>query len=583
MPLVDNAHYADSVNYTAVTAWATGTVKAAGALVRQNAAPSVGNERVFVCVVAGTTHATTEPTWTVTRGAKTTDNTVTWQECTGLSGVNGDLTNTPNWTTIKNTAIVLGQIIKRDSGASYQICTTSGTAGNGAEPGFSDTAGTTTADNTVTWTSLGAVGNFTGAQAPHARVANALATNWGAAGNTIYVENSHAETQSTAVTWAGASTLASGQRIVCHNGGAYPPAAANVSTGATVTCSGVAAISVTGLNLYIEGVTFTTTANGGTQSCGSTQSSFTKLKNCNFVFSGAAAASNSVRFGGASGLGGRVVMENCTFTFNHASQFVGFNNGRVDWYNTASALGGATFPTSFMALVSIGGMELNAWGIDLSALGAGKTIFTPTTIPGNFTFSNCKLGGSVTKFATPTAAASRVNFINCNSADVNYDTSVGDYTGTLTTETTVVLTGGASDGTTPISWKVITTANSKFVQPFECPPIAIWNTTVGAAVTATIQGIWGGGAVPNDDEIWVEYEYLGTSGFPQSNLISDAKATVLTTASGQAAGTGTWGGSTTKFALACTFTPREVGLIIARVKCAKVSSTFYIDPKITLT
>src|SRR4029077_13978030 len=122
-----NAGNQSTTGHYAVTKWATGATIAAGALRRQNTAPAVGSERVFVCVVAGTTHATTEPTWTVTRGAKTTDNTVTWQECTGLSGVNGDLTNTPNWTTIKNTAIVLGQLIQRDNAASYQICTTAGT------------------------------------------------------------------------------------------------------------------------------------------------------------------------------------------------------------------------------------------------------------------------------------------------------------------------------------------------------------------------------------------------------------------------------------------------------------------------
>ena len=187
MALVDNAWYVNygdgsTTGYYAITKWATGTAIAAGALRRQNTTPSVGNERVFVCIVAGTTHATTEPTWTVTRGGKTTDNTVTWQECTGIAALNGDATNTPSWTIsatppggVKNTAVTLGRVIKRNNGASYQICTTAGTAGNGAEPAFSNTAGTTTADNTVTWTSLGVVGNFTGWQAPHARLANATA------------------------------------------------------------------------------------------------------------------------------------------------------------------------------------------------------------------------------------------------------------------------------------------------------------------------------------------------------------------------------------------------------------------------
>src|SRR4051794_5753330 len=124
--------FCDSSKYTNVAQWATGTAYAAGALVRQLAAPAVGSERVFVCVVAGTSHATTEPTWTITQGAKTTDNTVTWQEVTGKAGVNGDLSETTTWTTVKNTAVSLGVVIQRVSGGSLQICTTAGTASNGA-------------------------------------------------------------------------------------------------------------------------------------------------------------------------------------------------------------------------------------------------------------------------------------------------------------------------------------------------------------------------------------------------------------------------------------------------------------------
>ena len=47
---------------------------------------------------------------------------------------------------------------------------------------------------------LGPVTNFTGGQAPHARLANACATNWFAAGNTVYVGDNHAESQATAIT-----------------------------------------------------------------------------------------------------------------------------------------------------------------------------------------------------------------------------------------------------------------------------------------------------------------------------------------------------------------------------------------------
>lgn len=191
---------------------------------------------------------------------------------------------------------------------------------------------------------------------------------------------------------------------------------------------------------------------------------------------------------------------------------------------------------------------------------------------------NCKLGASVTVCTTPTGPFLRAEVINCDSGTTVYRNEIYDYMGTLTSEATIVLTGGS-----PVSWKIVTTANVRFEQPFVSFPLTVWNDDTGVSKTLTVQGIWGGGAVPNNDDIWVEVEYLGSSATPIVSFVNDTKATVLTTGAAQDAGAGTWGGSTTKFALAVTFTPQMKGVITARVKCAKVSSTFYIDPKITLT
>jgi hypothetical protein len=58
------------------TAWVAATAKALGDMV----VPTAGKENGFryECTTAGTTHATTEPTWNLTEGGTTTDNTVTW-------------------------------------------------------------------------------------------------------------------------------------------------------------------------------------------------------------------------------------------------------------------------------------------------------------------------------------------------------------------------------------------------------------------------------------------------------------------------------------------------------------------------
>ena len=86
---------------------------------------------------------------------------------------------------------------------------------------------------------------------------------------------------------------------------------------------------------------------------------------------------------------------------------------------------------------------------------------------------------------------------------------------------------------TPYSWKIVTTANCTFSMPFECPPVAIWVNTPGVAKTATIEGIWGGLATPNDDECWLELEFLGSASSPQASFVNDGKANLLATAAAQ--------------------------------------------------
>ena len=54
-------------------------------------APTTQNRRHFKCTIAGTSHATTEPTWDTTIGNTTADNTVTWETIQALS-LNGTVT-----------------------------------------------------------------------------------------------------------------------------------------------------------------------------------------------------------------------------------------------------------------------------------------------------------------------------------------------------------------------------------------------------------------------------------------------------------------------------------------------------------
>lgn len=593
MPMIDNAWYVNygngsSTGYYATAQWTALTAYAAGDRVRQLATPAVNSERIFICIIAGTTLAA-EPTWGITRGAKTAEAAgPTWQECTGIAGLNGSEEETPTWTVtatppggVKNTAVVLGQVIKRDNAASYQICTTAGTAGNGAEPAFSDTAGVTTADNTVTWTSLGVVGNFADWSTPHARLKNAHTSTWGASGNTFWLASEHAETQSASHSLLLAGGASNPTYNYCVTKTTVPPTSANLTTGASIATTGANALDIYGY-AYCSGLVFSVgsgAVNSKLTLCNSNVGRM-RLFNCALRKLGTTGVSGAITLGDY-GLGNYVCeLVNCTVEFGSTNDSISAYNCK--WYDTADAISGSTFPTVLISGITGSGPVCYLENIDLSALGSGKTIFGAINTGRKYA-KNCKFDSSVTKSATPNYSDGEVNIINSDSAATNYINEKYGYYGSHVPETTIVRTGGATDGTTPVAWKIVTTANSKWLFPFECMPLAAWNDTVGSSVTLTVYGVWGGGAVPLNDEIWIDVNYMGSTATPIGTKTTTTKADNLATGANTTTDTSTWGGSTTKFKMSVTFTPQMEGFIYVTVKAAKVSSTFYIDPKPVLS
>lgn len=597
MALVDTAWYvnygdgsagAGKKSYYDVAQWAATNAYAAAALIRQLTTPAVGSERVFVCIVAGTSLGTEPASWTTTRGGKTVEAAgPTWQECTGVAALNGDATHTATWTItatppggVKGTAVTLGQVIKRDNGVSYQICTTAGTAGSGSEPAFSDTAGVTTSDNTVTWTSLGVVGNFTGWQAPHARVANILSTNWGQAGNDVFAADNHGETRATALAWAGAGTYANPIWIWCvDRNGSIPPVAADLRTTATVTTTGASNMALTGAWI----------ANGFIFSCGSGAVSagitlggtLNLLKNCALRKAGTTG-------GAAITLSGPYCeLDNVTMQFGSTGDsYRTLQVGTVRWKNTPLAITGATFPTSFHRPAQSTLVE--TIGVDFSALGSGTTLVDGFNGGGSgiTRYRDCKLGANVTlgSNSTQVQPGSRIECIRCDSGATSYRNEVYDYSGTQTTETTIVRTNGALDGATPISWKIVATSTNIWATPFVSLPITIQNTTLAAISTLTFYGTTTGGGVPNNDDIWVEVEYLGSASSPQGSFISTTKTSRLAASvtTNNSADGSTWGGAGAGngFKIVVpSFTPAMAGPINITIRVAKASATYYIDPR----
>lgn len=545
-----NAGDQSTTGYYAVAKRPQNIAVVAGIIRRQFTAPAVGSERCFVCIVAGTTANVTDATWLLTRGAKTTDGTATWQECTGASAVNGDLTNTATWTTAKAIGTpTLGAIIKRNNGASYQICTTAGTMA-ASEPAFSDTAGVTTADGTSVWTSLGVVGNFTSGQAPFARLASAVLSTWFAAGNTVYVGDNHAESQATAITISPTVTAATVGRILCHNhSGSYPPAAGDLTTGATVSMTVAGSLTFNPANgaMYVYGIAFRAgvgISSGASFIVTTPSNAFYFFDCCSFLILNTSGSVSTVQL--TTTAAGVIVWNNCTVSFGAVGQYIDVGTCSFTWQNTGQVLaGGSVVPTALLAASANGRLSnVMLEALDLSQITTTLTGLAGVVAMSNWFIKDCKLNAS-TAILTPQSFGQTIQLLRCDSGATNYKSSRYQYEGTETTETSITRVGGATDGTTADSRKAVTTANSQWLRPFTLMPLAVWNEVTGADVTVTVNGTINSGSLPNNDEIWMDIEYLGTSGTPLGVIKTTTKASVLAANAAVASDSSVWNGAIT--------------------------------------
>jgi hypothetical protein len=380
-------------------------------------------------------------------------------------------------------------------------------------------------------------------------------------GDIFYVAHDHSESTAGGLTFTGPDKI----RVLCVNrAGSVPPVAADLTTGALVVSTG-GGIVFNNYHSHHTGIAF---------HCASAMQFLvsTVTENCALKLTG-----GSTRFYGHDNT--PLEWRNTTVEFTDASQYVRPAH-QFRWLNTPSAVSGTVPTTLFQS--SPNGVNIHIEGVDLSAVTSGNTIMAQSD-SGHIVFKDCKVAAGVTLspvFNDP--YRSTVEFVRCDSTG-NYRHERYDRFGTQTTETTIVRTGGASDGTTPISWKLVTGSFVVPWYPMESMPISVWNDTTGGTKTVTVEGVWGGGAVPDNDDIWIEVEYLGDASSPQGSLATSRKTNILSTAAGYATSSETWGGSTTKFKMsATTGTIQQKGPLTVRVYAALASSTFYVCPKVTV-
>lgn len=482
----------------------------------------------------------------------------------------------------------------------------------------------------------GAGGAGTGADWTNAYTTLLAACAAKAAGDDFWVAHDHAETQASAMTIVVPNTSPVNPcRIVCVNrSGSVPPVSADLRTTATITTTGNSNITLQTGAAYIEGIIF----NAGTGANGTqfvTTLTWSYFRNCQLNKVGTSGTGNAIN------LSGSVTLDNTSISVGATSDAIRCQNARIVWRNCTTPVTGATIPTSLFGTSTNSG---SAWveGLDLSALGSGKNIFGALFGACDGMIKDCKLNASVTIAATQSNLGTGQIYVSrSDSGGTNYVERKYNYAGSQIDETVVVRTGGASDGTTAKSRNITTTDKAKFWAPFDATAIAIWQDSTSAA-TATIEGVWNAAALPNNDDIWFDLEYLGASGSPLGSYASGTKADVLATGAALTASTQAWdslvtaranstaysvgdvrkvasnsgriffcttagtssgsepagyasavdGGSVTdntavfragmRFKRTVSFTAGQKGYVYAYVRAGKLSSTFYIDPKIAL-
>jgi hypothetical protein len=417
-----------------------------------------------------------------------------------------------------------------------------------------------------------------------ANLANALTA--AGAGGTVYMDNAHNETTAGAVALASPGTAASPAIVVCVDRTGNPEPPTTRATTGIVRCTGANNITPSGY-CYIYGVTLAAGTAAGSDNASilftSSSAGWWRLDACKLDLEGTNTNSGIYTSNGSASF--LLELNNTVCEFGHALQRI-ILRGPLIWTNTASAIAG-TAPSSLIQPTSSSlPCSVICRGVDFSAITA-TLVAQDNTAQANVHLDTCKLGAGVVVLAGSSSQSGiQVVATNCDSADTNYNYHKQNYQGTITEETTIVRSGGATDGTTPISRKMVTTANSKIYSPLVSDPILVWVDNL-VSTTVTVDVITDNVTL-TDAQAWVDVEYLGTSGFPLSVTASDRISDPIfgTPANQTTDADSTWTttglGTPVEQELSTTFTPAEKGLYRVYVNLAKASTTMYFCPEVSM-
>ena len=412
-----------------------------------------------------------------------------------------------------------------------------------------------------------------------------------AAGDTIYLSQAHAEINPAATTITFPGTVTNPCTALAANDAAEPPTAGAT---ASISTTGASNLLVLG-SAYVNGITFNGGVSGasfvvlGINTAGASNSIQTH-ENCN-VFLNDTHSSSEIRLGSDGGMVSETNMFNCQFKLVQANQLFRLR-GKVRIVGGSFASGSVTPTAGLFSLHGAGAPTIfSIEDFDFSNLASTLKLFvTPgTNLPAFGKLRNCKLPASWTgslvggTFTTPNT---RIEMWNCDAGDTNYKLWVEATAGSVRDEETIVMTGGASDGVTTYSQKMVSNANASPVgYRLESTELSFWCDSVGSSKTAKVEIIHDSATPLTNAEVYLELDYLGnaasTLGIPKTNRRVDIFASAADQATSSATWTTTGMTNPNKQKLEVTFTPQKVGWVQARVVLVKPSKTIYVNSALT--
>lgn len=432
-----------------------------------------------------------------------------------------------------------------------------------------------------------AAGAGTGADWTNAYTTLVLAFAGAAAGDTIYVADDHAETQASTMTLTSPGTAGNLVRVVCVNTHVTVPPTAT-ATSATISTTGAFQVIFAAGYAYVYGITFNCASAAASLGTKIASASANQWIYDTCVFANLSTSAGPMQIGQSGFVSyERVEFRNTNVGFNATGSLLAVT-GKFEWRG-GTLINSGQIPTVLISpnLAIPGAVEIS--GVDLSIMGSGKSLVNgANTNPCDVFFRNCKLGASVGVLTGTIGGQGGVRAFldNCDSGNTNYRMEHYRYQGSIKQELTKVrASGGATDGATTISHNFTTLATGPTLfSPLEGPWMREWNETTGSAITITVETCTENVTLTNA-EAYLEVEYLGTSGFPQSIYLLSRAVDIFATPANLTTSAVSWNGFSTAApqSIALTFTPQVKGQIRARICLVKASTSLYVDPQITVT